>query len=277
MKIQHLFLATALVATALTSCNREDAQGPETRALASDESVVDFADRHLSGPVDALTMGQNGNGPCGSNSPYLPECVTVTDSGEDVYPRTLTLDFGEGCTGPGGVTRSGIIEVVLTGDMSEIGSVRTTTFDNFQVQNMTLSGTRVITNVGPNDEENQAMFGQDHALTLTRNNHTITRTYTGTLAWFEGFDTEDCEDDVVERNGVATHQTTSGWGSSTRTLDAVVHSRPCGHPISGTVTVDRPLHNIVIDFGDGECDNLATITRNDNTYTLNLDTHEIEG
>jgi hypothetical protein len=57
----------------------------------------------------------------------------------------------------------------------------------------------------------------------------------------------------------------------------VVHSRPCGYPISGTVTVDRPVHEIVIDFGDGECDNLATITRNGNTYILNLDTHEIEG
>ena len=277
MKFQHLFLATALVATVLTSCNREDAQGPETRAMAADESVVDFADRHLRGPVDALTMRQNGNGPCGLDSPYLPECVTVTDSGEDIYPRTLTLDFGEGCTGPGGVTRSGVIEVVLTGDMSEIGSVRTTTFDNFQVHNVTLTGTRVFTNVGPNDEENQAMFGQEHEMTLTRNNNTVTRTYVGTLAWLEGFDTDDCEDDVVERNGVANHETTSGWGSSTRTLDAVVHSRPCGYPISGTVTVDRPVHEIVIDFGDGECDNLATITRNGNTYILNLDTHEIEG
>ena len=277
MKIQKLFLASFLVAAFLSSCNREDAQTPETRALASDESVVDFANRHLEGPVDALTMRQNGNGPCGFNSPYLPECVTVTDSGEDVYPRTLTLDFGDGCTGPGGVTRSGVIEVVLTGDMSEIGSVRTTTFDNFQVHNMTLTGTREITNVGPNDEENQAMFAQDHTMTITRNEHTVNRTNVGTLAWLEGFDTDDCEDNIVERNGVATHETTSGWGSSTRTLDAIVHSRPCGYPISGTVTVDRPQHDVVIDFGDGECDNLATLTRNGNTYTLNLDTHEIEG
>ena len=276
MKIQKLFLASFLVAAVLSSCNREDAQTPETRALASDESVVDFANRHLEGPVDALTMRQNGNGPCGFNSPYLPECVTVTDSGEDVYPRTLTLDFGDGCTGPGGVTRSGVIEVDLTGDMSEIGSVRTTTFDNFQVHNMTLTGTREITNVGPNDEENQAMFAQDHTMTITRNEHTVNRTYVGTLAWLEGFDTDDCEDNIVERNGVATHETTSDWGSSTRTLDAIVHSRPCGYPISGTVTVDRPQHDVVIDFGDGECDNLATLTRNGNTYTLNLDTHEIE-
>ena len=157
-------------------CIRDSAQGPETRALAADESVIDFADRHVRGPVDALTMRQSGNGPCGLDSPYLPECVTVTDSGEDVDPRTLILDFGEGCTGPGGVTRSGIIEIVLTGDMSEIGSVRTTTFDNFQVHNMTLTGTRIFTNVGPNDEENQAMFGQDHAMTLTRDNHPVTRT-----------------------------------------------------------------------------------------------------
>lgn len=277
MKKPPFLCVLSLVAVGFVACNKQDAQEPETYALAADESVVDFADRHLEGPVDALTMHHQSNGPCGLESPFLTECVTVTDSGEEVYPRTITLDFGDGCTGPGGATRSGIIEVVLTGDMSEIGSVRTTTFDNFQVHNVTLTGTRVVTNVGPNDEETQAMFGQDHSMVITRNNRTLTRTYVGTLAWLQGFDTEDCEDNVIERNGVATHETAGAWGGSTRTLDAVVHSRPCGYPISGNVTIDRPRHNMVIDFGTGECDNLATVARNGNTYTLNLDTHEIEG
>lgn len=51
--------------------------------------------------------------------------------------------------------------------------MRTTTFDNFQAHNVTITGTRVFTNVGPNDEENQAMFGQDHAITRNGNSYTL--------------------------------------------------------------------------------------------------------
>ena len=261
----------------LASCNRDDSGQPETRAMASDESIADFADRHLEGPVDAMTMRQGGAAPCGISSPYLSECVIITDSGEDVFPRTITLDFGEGCTGPGGVTRSGVLDIVMTGDMDVLGSVRTTTFDEFQVGNLTLTGTRVLSNIGPNDEESQALFEQSHAMTIERNGHIITRTYEGILAWLEGFDTEDCEDNVVERNGVASHSTASAWGNSTRLIEAVVYDRSCGYPVSGTVTVERPVHNIVVDFGDGSCDNMATVSRNGNTYNLNLDTHEIDG
>jgi hypothetical protein len=30
-----------------------------------------------------------------------------------------------------------------------------------------------------------------------------------------------------------------------------------------------------IDYGDGTCDNLATVTRGNQTFLLNLDTHEL--
>jgi len=275
--LKTVALAAFALTVGLTSCNRQDSFAPETRALGVDESVVDLADRHMEGPVDAMTLRHGGGTPCGGESPFVPECVTVTDSGEGAYPRTLTLEFGEGCEGPNGMPRSGVIEIVVTGDLgTEIGATRTATFDGFQVGNVTMTGTRVLTFEGEN-EDGLPTYSQNHDVTVSRNGHTLTRTYAGTLTWLEGFDTEPCDDNVVQRDGVATHETSGAWGGSTRTLDAVVHSRPCGYPNSGTVTVDRPQHDVVIDFGDGECDNLATVTRNGNTYILNLDTHEIEG
>ena len=276
MKTSLMFGAAAL-ALGLAACQKAYDLSPETRALGVDDSLVKMADRHLDGPVDAFTMRNMQDGPCGQESPFVPECVTVTDSGEGVYPRTILLDFGDGCTGPGGVTRTGTLEIVLTGDLhTEVGASRTVTFSEYGVGNMTLSGTRVLTFDGANDA-GQPTYSQQHDFTLTRNGHVVERRYTGTLTWLDGFDTEACDDNVVQRDGVATHVANNAWGTTTRTIDAVVFDRPCGYPVSGTITVDRPVHDVVIDFGDGTCDNLATVTRNGNTVVIDLDTHEVVG
>jgi hypothetical protein len=278
MKHLLFILFVSGLALGLASCQKQSDNTPETRALAADDSMVDFADRAIEGPADALTMRSSQFGPCGQgSSPFLPACVTITDSGEGVYPRTLTLDFGDGCTGPGGWTRSGVIDIVVTGDLREdVGASRTITFTDYTAGPVTMFGTRTLTFLGDN-AEGQPSYAQHHDFNIQRNGHTVHRLYDGTLAWLEGFDTDDCDDNVVQRDGLATHSANNAWGTTTRTIEAVVHDRPCGYPVSGTITVDRPMHDVVIDFGDGTCDNLATVTRNGNTVIIDLDTHDVVG
>jgi hypothetical protein len=45
--------------------------------------------------------------------------------------------------------------------------------------------------------------------------------------------------------------------------------------VSGTTHIERPGPDVHIDYGDGTCDNLATVTRGNQTFLLNLDTHEL--
>jgi hypothetical protein len=49
----------------------------------------------------------------------------------------------------------------------------------------------------------------------------------------------------------------------------LVHKRSCHQIVSGTMTVtpsNKPVRSI--DFGNGTCDNQATVTINGNTYTI---------
>jgi len=46
-------------------------------------------------------------------------------------PKTITIDFGEGCEGPRGFTRSGIITITITDTLRNPGAEYQATFDNF--------------------------------------------------------------------------------------------------------------------------------------------------
>jgi len=64
--------------------------------------------------------------------------------------KKMIIDFGGGCTSPRGVTRKGKIIVTYTGRYWEPGTVITSTFENFYIDERKIEGTRIITNEGFN-------------------------------------------------------------------------------------------------------------------------------
>ena len=270
--------ALAFVAVALFACNKSEDRALEATDEVRSESMLDAVDRAVEAPVDALTMRAGGGADCGEGGSPWPDCVDITDSGEDVYPRTITIDFGDDCFTPNGLQRTGTIEVVLTGDVrNEEGAVRTVTFEDLTIGDvMTVNGTRTLTNTGQN-EEGQWTFAQETSTTIDRPVLDIVRTYAGTRTWLAGHDTEECGDDIWQRDGAGEKTISNGMneGVVTVTYDAVVYDRPCGYPVSGTVTLVRNQLERIMDFGDGTCDALAELTINGTTYLFDLETHEI--
>lgn len=64
------------------------------------------------------------------------------------FPKTITLDFGSGCTNPNtGVTRSGKMIFVLSDSLRLTGSTAVLTFDNYFVNGFKREGTITWTNV----------------------------------------------------------------------------------------------------------------------------------
>ena len=278
MKIASNLSAIALAALTLAACNKGEERALEATDEVRSESMLDAVDRAVEAPVDALTLRAGGGGDCGEGGSPWPECVEITDSGEDAYPRTITIDFGDDCYTPNGLQRTGIIEVVLTGDVrNEEGAVRTVTFEDLTIGDvMTVNGTRTLTNTGQN-EEGQWSFSQETSTTIDRPVLDILRTYSGTRTWLAGHDTEECGDDIWLRDGAGEKSISNGMGETTvtATYDAVVYDRPCGYPVSGTVTLVRNQFERIMDFGDGTCDAIAELTINGNTYLFDLETHEI--
>lgn len=273
MKSFPLFAAGLWVAAVLAGCARRDEGISEDAAAA--ESLTELTERAAEEVAEAaMPLPGGGGGPCAGNGAPFGTCATITDSGEGVYPRTVVVDFGTGCTGPNGITRSGVVTLVVTGNMlADEGATWTATFADFAVGNRTVNGTKTRTFTGLN-ASGQPTYGFTSDLSIERNGVTYSREAEGTAVWLAGYDTEECFDNVVQRDGTATVTGPQG-GTRTRTFTAVVHDQPCGYPVSGTTHIERPGPDVHIDYGDGTCDNLATVTRGNQTFLLNLDTHEL--
>jgi hypothetical protein len=88
----------------------------------------------------------------------------------------------------------------------------------------------------------------------------------------EGGETEDKEDDVWQITGSASGTTIDG-NEYTKVIsddDPLIAPRDCLWIVSGTVTTTSGDVTVVIDFGDGECDNLATRTEGDVTEEFEM-------
>jgi hypothetical protein len=273
IKSFSLFATGLMVVVVLNGCVKRNEDISEDSSSA--ESITELTERATEEVSEAMIpLPVGGGGPCAGNDVPFGTCATITDSGEGVYPRTVVVNFGTECTGPNGITRSGVVTLVATGDiLTDEGSTWTVTFADFEVGNRTVNGTKIRTFTGLNSS-GQPTYSFTSDLSITRNGLTYSRETEGTSVWISGYNTEECFDNVVHRNGTATVTSPQG-GTRTHTLTEVVHDQNCGYPVSGITVIERPGPNVNIDYGDGTCDNTAIVTRGNHTFLLNLDTHEL--
>jgi|SRR5687767_7640735 len=72
--------------------------------------------------------------------------VTITHLTANLFPVRVVMDFGTGCTGRDGRTRSGKIITEYTNRLMIPGARATTTFENYTVDSTKVQGTHIITN-----------------------------------------------------------------------------------------------------------------------------------
>ena len=75
--------------------------------------------------------------------------ITVTPD-DNTYPKTVTIDFGNGQTCPDGKFRKGKIVMHFTAPIRRPGAVVTITLVDFQIGRAKIEGTKVITNLSEN-------------------------------------------------------------------------------------------------------------------------------
>lgn len=191
-------------------------------------------------------------------------CPTITwaqDKG--TYPNTVTIDFGESCVGSNGRVRSGKLVVELTGSYYTEGMVRTITPDGFTVNGWTLEGTRTVTNMGLNEQSQMYWTVVVEGAKLTDNEGNFgTWEASRVRTLVEGAETEGCEDNVVAITGGSSGVGRQGKSFTATIIEPIIKPRSCRWPVSGVREVqvegrDAPRS---LDFGDGECDNVATLT-----------------
>lgn len=206
--------------------------------------------------------------------------ITIDPAWPDAtFPKTITLDFGEGVIGLDGKTRSGIITIVATGPYQEAGATFTTTPENYFVNDYQIQGVKTVTNNGLNESGNlnydivvtegsvTSPSGNIATWESTRNREWISGQ---TTTWFtDGLD--GVLDDTYSITGNASGVNGNDRAFTFNIVDPLIVSLDCYWVKQGVLELSpEGLNTRTLNYGMGVCDNEATLTVNSNTYDITL-------
>ena len=199
-------------------------------------------------------------------------CPTVTVEFIDEDHRILTIDFGDGCTGLWDQTRAGKIIITVDGFRRVAGSTRTITFDEYYFNGIKVEGTKVTENMGENDFGNVIFSSTLNGGILTFPDEVVvTREFYREREWVAGYDTRNIWDDECFVTGYASGTTYKGVAYEDNIKSALHWKRVCRFFVSGIIEINREgAEPFELDYGDGECDALATLRRGDEEKEITL-------
>lgn len=277
MKKVNVFLGlVAFISFAImtTSCKKNNELQLEDKVLSQDDAYAEATFENVSDMANEAYDMRTGNmlKSMEVNRLFLSECATVTLD-TNIVPRTLTIDFGDvNCLCNDGKYRRGKIIITFTGRYFEPGTVITHSFDNYFVNDRSVAGSKVVTNMGENENGNLYFTIEvtgiiqkpDGGGTFSWNSSRVRE-------WIQGSDTHNRWDDIYLVTGTANGTRPNGLTWEQEIITPLRVELACRFIVSGTVEMrpqDRPVR--LLDYGNGDCDNIATVTINGETYTIHL-------
>lgn len=259
----------ALIAVfAVASCSKDDSDSGAA-ALTTDDVSVNAKMDAISNDISEIAEDQlDQQSASKMNHPsILPECATVTTvvSGST---WTRTIDFGTtGCQYHNGAMLRGQIIISGSTNFSQSPYVWTYSFSNFYYNNILVEGTKTLSRT----VQATNYLATPHPVVLINLDLTITfpntnvydRTGTRTRELIEGYDTPLLfHDNVYLITGSwSTVGTNSSHVSTISGADPFRVEIDCQYKlVSGVLSIVRNNHTAVLDYGDGNCDNTATIS-----------------
>lgn len=282
MKRKNLITATLALATGLfifTSC--ENVQTDDSNLLndlavesAEDDVTVDDLYNSLDSEIDQelanleITGYQSSMMKSTDEDPYVCKTITVDHPDTTTFPKTITIDYGDGCTiaiQGEEYTRTGKIIIVLTDKWFLEGASRTVTFEDFYINEVKIEGVRTVTNSGENEEGNL-----EFDVTLVEGkvifNDTMeyTREAEKTREWVRAANPID---DIWYVTGGCSGVNVDGYEYSHTIIEELMIIR-CQEfnyrwaIVDGVVELVKNGETATIDYGDGTCDGAAVLSRN---------------
>jgi hypothetical protein len=268
MKKIFLIVVTAITTINLSSCRKflEETQSDSEDLLKMEMEENDF-----------LKEEEVASNPCNLDySSLLAPCAVVTES-SSTFPKTVTIDYGTGCVGANGRMKKGKIIISVSGDMRVAGNTRTLTFENFYLNDVKVEGSRNALNTGLNTSGNMVIKITGD-ITASNGELTRSRNFTRYREWISGITTCENSDDEFHITGSGTAIGRRGIEiPHTITEKIVLKPGQCNYPLSGKVDIGSEKRGVILNFGNGTCDNIAEATtkRRNKTYQIDLDTRRI--
>lgn len=268
MKLNKIFTLLSLTALFfLTACKKEKETNVEvetTFQLSGDQAISESLadDANVVFLEAAFNAGlANGRSSLVLQSTNTLSCASVTVTPQNSFPKTIVIDFGAGCTSQDGITRKGKINIVLSDSVHHPGATAVMTFDNYYTENYKIEGTITWTNTSTPNGISWTRDIADGKVTAPGGNYYWLHEGTKTVTQTAGANTPlNLLDDVYSITG--NHTVTNAAGKSrTATITEALEKKTICHNVSkGKVKIEGPNHYAIVDYGDGACDRVATIS-----------------
>lgn len=192
-------------------------------------------------------------------------CATITVTPNDsTYPKTVTIDFGDGCLCADGKFRKGAIILYFTGPIRRTGSVLTITLRDFYLNRAHIEGTKVISNLSENGDTKFTVQVTGGKVTFPNGRG---YSYEGLkyVKQIEGGSTRIVRDDVYNIEGRSKTTFSNGVTINLNTESPLVKKVACPWISDGLLKIKINDRVLFLNYGapsNGDCDNKALLTWN---------------
>jgi hypothetical protein len=279
MKVK-VFFFSAVMATGMiiTSCDKTDE--PAVQQTADIEAVVQD-DAEVEDILDAVAEQVDSYTSLDIEGSYA-EVSSLKSSMEDVeypvvtrehlvegrfFPVRITIDYGPENhkilvrrTKEAWVRGKIIIE--KTGPHYVPNTQRTVTFEDYYFNDNHVEGDKLYENLGKNDAGNFVFAWTVEIKVTTPDGKWVSKIENKQREKIAGADTKKIWDDEFLVTGSSSGSRSNGFSYNRTILDEnpLLRKRVCRFPVKGTVSIVNSKRTYTLDYGDGECDALATIT-----------------
>ncbi len=265
-------MSLLLSAMFFVACDKNETMQEDLPAVSIDlktaetETVMDEASDETSVIIEeAYQTVESPNTKSNALERYLPDCVTITKVISE-NKKSVTVDFGEGCELRNGNFVSGVIIMEYEKNTEVATKTISYSFSNFYFNRKHIEGQGSILRERSNSNGNLQSTKTFNITATWPDNTFANKEGTKVREMIEGHDTKTWGDNVFLISGNWKFTKKNGTILSATVINPLRRELACKFLVSGVIELIKNDNNALLDYGDGSCDDLATININDNGY-----------
>ena len=235
-----------------------------TFELSADNATADFMteddndvlmeaaeDRNLLGNFAPQTIESNN----------ILACADVTVTPQNGFPKTIVIRFDSTCVSARGIVRKGVIRIVISDSLRTSGSTAVMTFERYFVNNFKREGTHTWTNTSQPGRKSWQRKLEGGKIISPIGKFWLHESIKDVVQT-AGISTARLMDDIFLITGNASATNAAGAKRTATILTALQKKYVCRNIDKGSIKFQGPNHIVLLDCGNGDCDNIATISIN---------------
>ncbi|HET9278007.1 MAG TPA: hypothetical protein VFN95_07460 [Flavitalea sp.] len=188
----------------------------------------------------------------------LGPCTEITVSGE-TFPKTVTINYGDGCMCRDGKFRKGAVILHFTAPLRRPGSVLTVTLRDYFVNRVHIEGIKTITNLSAAGAIKYSVKIEEGRITWP-NGRGFTYVGSKTVSQISGMNTSTITDDIYEIHSRNQTFYANGLVVVKNTETPLIKKISCQWLVQGILKIKINERTLFINYGNGDCDNKAIVS-----------------